>query len=160
GPVAFGPGGVPLHVAVSAQDPRVLELWDVAKKERLRAFRLPGGEGLLSKLELALTPDAGVLAASARQTDGKSVLAAWDTATGKLLRQVLDIDEEISSLGVQPTPGLIVTGGAGGRITLYPLAGGAPVLLPALGRAPITCLDFHPAAGPREGAAAEGPLLM
>ncbi len=160
GPVAFGAGGAPLHLAVSSKDPHVLELWDVARQQRVREFRVPGGNGPLSKLELALTPDAGLLAASAQMPDGKSVLTVWDAATGKLLRHDLDIDEEITGLGVHPTAGFVATGSAQGRIALYPLQGDKPVPLPAAAHAPITCFDFCQAAGPRKGANAEGPWLL
>jgi WD40 repeat protein len=162
GPVAFAADGTALHVLVSAQARHVLELWDVVQGKKVRDFELPGGKDSAPTLHrLALTPDAGLLAASARLANGTNVLVVWEAATGKLLRQELDLEQPITALAVHPRAEWVATGGARGRLALYPVKekGGPAVVLPAPGRVPVGGLALHQAAGPRD-ADGRGPWLL
>ena len=153
GPVAFGADGTPFQLVVNPRKRLSLWLWDVARNQLVREFKIPAEEEgaqaeSFSDLGLvALSVDGKLVAASAFQR-GKNAafvsgtLLVWNAETGKTLRKI-KLDKNLSALAINGESGLLVTGSQEGQITLWSLDHGGAIALPTSGRNQIACLALH-----------------
>src|SRR5262249_29269614 len=131
-PVLFAPDGK--HLAASTQA-RVVRLWDLAGKERLRLAGHTHGVGAL-----AFSPDGKTLASGG--TD--SSVRLWDAATGKPLRVLTDtLQRETAALAFSPD-GRRLASGTPGRVLLWDVAGGSVARSLDTGPVWVSGLAFSP----------------
>jgi serine/threonine protein kinase/WD40 repeat protein len=126
GPVGFGPDGTPLQLFVDPGNPCALMLWDMARGQRIRAFRVeaPDGQGDAPAEWLpAMTPTGSFVAAACSWPDGVGTLTVWDGATGRVVRQW---NARVTAVALAPDGTLLAAGDEDGRTVVWPLAGGPP----------------------------------
>ena len=91
-------------------------LWDVARGQELRVFRLPGEVFL----DVAFGPnDETVLAATI-----KGVIVQWDRETGEEIRQFVGHDSGVWSVTISPDERKLVSSDSTGTIILWDMATG------------------------------------
>jgi WD40 repeat protein len=148
GPVAFRGDGTPVHL-VARDGPSVL-LWDLARQRALAECRFGPGPvraapSALVRNELdfpvlALSRDAA-LAAAAAVTPGGGRVAAWETASGRLL---FEVERRAGALAFTPAGDLLAGGDDDGRVTLWSVPEGkVTATLPPAG-VTVHCLAFSP----------------
>jgi serine/threonine protein kinase/WD40 repeat protein len=145
GPVAFRED-VPLQFVADAQDPCQLLLWDVARQQAVREFRLPvprGGVREQAAVVLSMTADGAYVAATPlddEAADVRSPGALWDARTGKILRP---ITVPASALAIRPDGRQLATGHKDGSIRVWDVASGRLVQQLESGGNRVHCLVFH-----------------
>jgi serine/threonine protein kinase/WD40 repeat protein len=156
GPVAFQSDGTPLQLVVSEEPALSVLLWDVARKQAVRQFSVPG-KGAGNPTAAALSPDGSRVAVSlSAPEDGMVVI--WEAGSGKLLHR---LPQKASALAFAPDASLLATGDADGTITVVHLAGGERIGPLAAGHTAIQALAFSRDRLRREEAAgAASPWLL
>ncbi len=145
GPVAFHGGEIPLQV-VPRYETASLLVWDVARGRKVSecAFA-PGAKvsGLARRVNLsmpvvAISADGQAVAAAARVEKG-TVVAVWDTQTGKRLFQRA-VDAEV--VAVSPAGQLVAAGDGEGRVRVFSTADGEEAAVLRRGAVAIRSLAF------------------
>jgi WD40 repeat protein len=150
GPVAFRADDTPVQL-LARPGPSVL-LWDVANQRPVCEGRFDPGAGRhlafviddVDRQVLALSADGGLLAAAVTAGDSGQV-GVWDGSSGRLLRQ---LPVRATALAFAPADAdgeaRLAVGDAEGRITLWPVRGGAPAGAPLhRGRSTVHALAFR-----------------
>jgi dipeptidyl aminopeptidase/acylaminoacyl peptidase len=141
-------GSAPVHLAdakglgLSPDGKWVLAIRAHETPESHQLLVLPTGAGLAKSLELSglrlirrarFAPDGRHVAVIARAEDSPGFAVHWvDRETGQR-RAITPPDLEGYFLEVSPDGGTVASIGRGGALTLYPVAGGPPVVLSELG---------------------------
>jgi WD40 repeat protein len=137
-------------VQLVSRDGPSLVLWDVKANRSLQEYHFAAGENasvtklLLNKLSIvvsALSPGAEFVAAAAKQSDGKSVVVAWNGLTGK--RQ-LSQELGAGALAFSADSRLLAVGGDQGSISVWSLSDAKQLASFSVGRGTIHCLAFSP----------------
>jgi serine/threonine protein kinase len=126
GPVGFRPDGTPVQLLLDPRAPGCLVLWDMARGRAVREFKVEPPDGQAAapeELLPAMTPTASFVAAACRWPDQAGTLTAWETATGRVVRQWRT---EATALALAPDGTLLAAGDEGGQMTVWPLAGREP----------------------------------
>ncbi len=133
---------------VIAADKRSLELHDLEKGRLLRSFK-PPIEGASATRAFAITPDASLVAGMARRLDASgrfdedaSMLAVWDSGSGRLVRKIEAA--RVSDVALSPDGKLFAVGDEDGRISVWPVPEGEPVMTLEGRRNRVNCLLFGP----------------
>ncbi len=133
---------------VGDESARSLELRDVASSQLLRSFKPPIEEPLAIRA-VAIMPDARLVAAMARRLDASgqydedaSILAAWESDSGRLVRKIEAT--RVSVVALSPDGTLFAAGDEDGRIAIWPLPEGEPVAILEGRRNRVNCLLFGP----------------
>jgi WD40 repeat protein len=119
-------------------DARMLAVSSLDSKDRdesgVKIWSIPEGKLVARLLDVgpaigpvSWRPDGKALAAVSVRADGTGALGEWDPTTGKLLRWVLAIDINVSSLAYSRSGDRLALGGAEGRVDLVDTATGAVV---------------------------------
>lgn len=141
GPIAFDAMDTPLQAVVNNDD--TIVLLNLRRNAPIREFKLPprrGGKAEATSLTAALSADGSYVAALRLYADETGTIAVWESASGRLLRQ---FEQFAISVAITPDGKYLAAGGLDGRVTVWPLPAGEPVVLPALDATPIFCLAFQ-----------------
>jgi RNA polymerase sigma factor (sigma-70 family) len=138
--VAFSPDGKTLASGVSPSG--VVRLWDVSAGKELRKLRSPVRRWLG---HAAFSPDGKIVAAAA----DRHVILLWETATGRLLRQ-LDGGEQLTvavPIAFAPDGRTLASGGLGETLRLWDVTTGKElrrfVVQPARPKEKRPSVDFE-----------------
>jgi serine/threonine protein kinase/WD40 repeat protein len=126
GPVGFRPDGTPVQLLVDAKTPDTLVLWDMARGQAVREFKVESPEGRpAAPVEVlsAMTPTGSFVAAACRWPDQGGTLTAWDAANGRVVRQWR---KAATALALAPDGTLLAAGDEEGQVSVWPLAGPEP----------------------------------
>jgi serine/threonine protein kinase/WD40 repeat protein len=145
GPVTFDGDGTPLQFAADQDDPWSLVLWNVAKRQVVRRFKIPPNgtarpTTTSSFHRLAMTPDGRWLAAAPSYPDGKDTILVWNAATGQLIRR---IGATVQTLALSADGTLLAGGDDKGHITVWPLPKGEPIATFQVDRSGVEGLAFQ-----------------
>jgi WD40 repeat protein len=141
GPVAFRRDGTPLQLVPSGQG---VLLWDVAKQQAVREYRLgpPAGRSALATNKLgfpllALSRDGTAAAAC----DEPGSVVAWDAGSG---REVFRASRQAGALALAPAGNLLAADDTRGHITTWSLPEGKAARTWEIGGVTVYCLSFSP----------------
>jgi eukaryotic-like serine/threonine-protein kinase len=141
----FRADDTPLLLKFPRKDQSKAQLWDVTKAQVLRSFKSPL-EGKSAMTGFDLTPDATLVAASARALNEKGepgdtgMIAVWDTASGR--EGFRSVTPRVRTLALAPDDSLIAAGDEDGNITVWSLPKGELIATLKAGRYGINCLSF------------------
>ncbi|HLJ92469.1 MAG TPA: protein kinase [Gemmataceae bacterium] len=144
GPVAFRGDGTALQVA--PKDLWTFELWDVGQRRKLAAFNV-GAEGKgkpepLTPLNfpvMSVAPKGNMLAVSTKIAEQKWTLAIWETASGKLIKE---LPTKAAALQFAPDGSWLAIAQDDGHVTVRSLPEGTILAELPNGRAKIHCLTY------------------
>jgi serine/threonine protein kinase/WD40 repeat protein len=141
GPVTFDAKDRPLALSEKAQDPSTLVLWDLDKEQPLREFALPPKiRGQL--VQFALSANGGKVAAIVALEADKSLVVAWDAATGNVQRQ--QEKKSSNALALSPDGTMLAVGDNDGWIDVWSFDKLAPTVQLKCGRLAVAALAFGP----------------
>jgi serine/threonine protein kinase/WD40 repeat protein len=154
GPVGFRDDGTPIQLAADAHV-GTLVLWDLAKRQVLHSFEVPGRLDIQEFSQLGMLSDGTLAAATVRAANGKVSLAIWDGKTGKLLHQ---LGSACRCVAFAPDGGFVAAGDESGHIAIWSLATGQVVArLDAGNRVNVVTFGPNPRFAPR---AAQAPSSL
>jgi serine/threonine protein kinase/WD40 repeat protein len=149
GPVAFGADGTAFQLALLG-DRTSLWLWDLAKRQAVRTFRLPGERrrGIATQLRsVAAIRSVALAAGSTRvaagvlyRTAGEQEVFVWDATSGKLLHRLEAAAGP--TLAFSPDNNFLAIANSNGHIQLWSLAKGQLVAVLQNATTPVQCLVF------------------
>ncbi|GEM_PF-1607317 len=138
GPVAYDKLGKPLALTVKKKEP-ALVLWDLETENPLRELAFPPKtKGQV--VEWVLSANGAAAAARVSVDKEKSLIVAWDTATGKTLRQEEKIKTSVMALS--PDGKFLAAGDAEGRVEVWSLEKKDLSISWKTGRLEISALAF------------------
>ncbi|MCI0541587.1 MAG: hypothetical protein L0Z50_40835, partial [Verrucomicrobiales bacterium] len=143
GAVSFREDGTPLHFVFQSHGNFLL--WDVARNEAVREFRMtnlsaPGSWPELVAVPMAIAPNGSRVAAAACFADGSGRYAAWEVKSGRLL---MEGDSKVFSLAFTPDGSLLAAGDNDGHVAVWSLATAQKIATLKDDRLSIRSLAFH-----------------
>jgi len=148
GPVVFSRDKSPWQLVPDPNDRFTLVLWDMANRRIVRNLKIPQpaktSAGPPNDLEIAFADDGAFAAATAPFSDRSALVTVWETASGKVVRQMAQTGRELTSVAVSPDGSFVATGDSNGKVSVWPLPSGEPFPLPSTGRTEVDSLAFGP----------------
>jgi eukaryotic-like serine/threonine-protein kinase len=135
GPVAFGEDGTPLQLVLHPRAQETLLLWDVARQQPVREFKLPA----TGVTDLAMTPEGTFVSAAVSLPGGKALVTVWETRSGKVVKK---IDQSVSALALAPDGTLVAGGAENGQIRIWSLSHDEPIATLQADRMSVQSLAF------------------
>jgi WD40 repeat protein len=146
GPVTFSRDGVPWQLVCNSGDRFSLILWDVTHRRTVREVRVPRPANARSaetpgESKIFLTSD-GAFAAATTALDGSALVTAWETSNGRVIRQIAQVNRDITALAVSEDGSFVALGDSNGQVSVWPLPTGKPFPVPSAGRTQVESLAF------------------
>ncbi|MFI5461266.1 MAG: hypothetical protein ACHRXM_38170 [Isosphaerales bacterium] len=138
GLVGFRPDGTPIEF-VSDAKAGTLALWDLAHRQVLHTFEVPGRLNFQELSQLGMLPDGSLVAAPVLLADDQPALVVWNGETGQRLHQ---LSATIKCVAFSEDHSLVAGGDETGRITIWSVSTGRVEKILQSGRSSIHCLAF------------------
>jgi WD40 repeat protein len=149
GPVTFSRDGAPWQLVCNSGDRFSLILWDVTHRRIVRELRVARPANArsaetLGKSKIFLTSDGAFAAATTALADGSALVTAWETSNGGVIRQIAQVNRDITALAVSENGSFVSLGDSNGQVSVWPLPTGVPFPVPSAGRTQVESLAFGP----------------
>jgi eukaryotic-like serine/threonine-protein kinase len=138
GHVGFRLDGTPIGLVANAKAGTVAT-WDLAKKQILRSFDLPGRLTFEEPSQLSMLPDGSLVCAPVLLSGDQPALVIWNGETGRRLQQ---LPGKATCVAISPDRSLVAAGDEAGRITVWSLSNGRVEAVHRSGQSSIHCLAF------------------
>jgi len=139
GPVGFRPDGTPIEFVADAKA-GTLALWDLAHRQVLHTFEVPGRLDIQELSQLGMLPDGSLVAAPVLLADDRTALVVWNGETGQRLHQ---LSATINCVAFSQDHSLVAGGDEMGRITIWSVSTGRVEKILQSGQSSIHCLAFR-----------------